>query len=73
MSEFNTEIREWKVKAVLAPTAELFEEGNCEFALICPNTHLRYIYSAMSKTSWVQLWKELAAYLIYNRAISMYI
>ena len=61
---------------------ELFEEGNCEFALIYSSTHLKrvyicmhffHIYSVMSKTSWVQLQRELAAYLIYNRLISMQI
>lgn len=34
MSEFNTEIREGKVRAELSTTAKLFEEGNCELALI---------------------------------------
>lgn len=34
MSEFNTKIREGKVRAELTPTAKLFEEGNRELALI---------------------------------------
>lgn len=34
MSVFNIEIRESKVRAKLPPTAKLFEEENCELALI---------------------------------------
>lgn len=34
MSEFHIEIRECKARAELTPTAKLFEEGNCELALI---------------------------------------
>lgn len=34
MPEFNTEIREGEVRAELTPTAKLFEDRNCELALI---------------------------------------
>lgn len=47
MAECNIEITEGKVRAELTPTAKLFEEGNCELALI---QHTFEIYTQLRPT-----------------------